>query len=58
MKPIKKYFRWYGGQWIWQICYSGQVNYAGCGKNLLYELLDYWTTCSLAKNEQKKINKS
>ena len=47
-RPIKRYFRRFAGLWVWQICYSDEVNYAGLGKNLFYELWDYWRTCRAA----------
>lgn len=52
-KPIKRYFKLYGNLWVWQICYSDEVNYAGLGNNLFYELFDYWRTCRAAKKEYK-----
>lgn len=52
-KPIKRYFRLFAGLWVWQICYSDEVNYAGLGRNLFCELWGYWRTCRAAKIEHK-----
>lgn len=52
-KPIKRYFKLYGSLWVWQICYSDEVNYSGLGRNLFYELWDFWQTCRAAKKEYK-----
>lgn len=52
-KPIRRYFKYMGGLWYWQICYDDQINYASVGKNLIYQLWDYWLTCRAAKMEHK-----
>lgn len=48
---MKRYFMRFGNQWIWQVYYDDQINYASCGKNFFLELFDYILTCRRARKE-------